>query len=745
MFLFLISVLYTPIHAVPLPQKQLTLSQFRAEGSRSLEPISNFVIISPSYRQVRRQGRKGESLPIKFPTLKVRDPNELNVATNREQQEDSGPVFGSGNSLATEDIESKIREINASIETEVPKVLSTTEKEVSIESQEDLEVTSLPNTLVENVLDELASEEVVADPIKRIVVSIKTFDQNEYLEEELIKNQLENLSELDTSVYINELDTILQSEFNKPGHLIYVDAKVDDEKRISGNVFSAGRPLENLESLEYEEALSILNKVSQIIDESLALANIEEEKSVILSKKIIVAIRTAVFIDEESIVKIKDSLEEAAIETAVFVNAPEEVIRNEFANPILPIFVSISIDIDNLVGGNVYYNSVPLEDLIAPESEEASDILITVKDILEESILVQIQKQAELAQSSISEQVPIQEAVKSKKVVISLKSNLILTEEESAELSRQISSQIGIGSILLVNRPTEVIQEQLRGPTVPILLDMKIDQEYQLSGNIFYNYQPAENLNGQDFDEAMNILAVVKEALTEKINNQDAFSQETTEISFLETTTELDLSELVDSRIVTTQASNEIMEDATAEPEPTTYPDTDSTYADTDPTPEPEPEPESEPEPAASQEYGSGAENLEVDEVLESATANEVISSDAPKLSVDIETATIQDTDTATESLYFEQVENIHDYDDVTALDESSEFFVNEMTISSDSEEGSGYFPSLSDNLEVIKDTPNVVVEVFNHGVNGVTEVPGRSKSATPGVDFGLIQEITNN
>ena len=36
------------------------------------------------YIQVRRQGRKGESLPIKFPILKVRDPNELNFVTNKE-------------------------------------------------------------------------------------------------------------------------------------------------------------------------------------------------------------------------------------------------------------------------------------------------------------------------------------------------------------------------------------------------------------------------------------------------------------------------------------------------------------------------------------------------------------------------------------------------------------------------------------------------------------------------------------
>merc|ERR1712106_1158844 len=198
---------------------------------------------------------------------------------------------------------------------------------------------------------------------------------------------LVKLTKLDTTVYINELDSVIQSKFSEPRHLIYVDAKVDGENEISGNVFSAGRPLEELESDVYEKALSILNKVSQIIEDGFSASKI------VLTKKIIVAIRTASIIDEKTVVKIKNSLEEDGTDTSVFVNAPEEVIRNEFANPILPIFVSITIDIDNLVGGNVYYNSVPLENLIAPESEEASGILITVKDILEESILVQIQKQ----------------------------------------------------------------------------------------------------------------------------------------------------------------------------------------------------------------------------------------------------------------------------------------------------------------------------------------------------------------
>merc|ERR1712106_651787 len=201
---------------------------------------------------------------------------------------------------------------------------------------------------------------------------------------------LVKLTKLDTTVYINELDSVIQSKFSEPRHLIYVDAKVDGENEISGNVFSAGRPLEELESDEYEKALSILNKVSQIIEDGFTASKI------VLTKKIIVAIRTASIIDEKTVVKIKNSLEEDGTGTSVFVNAPEEVIRNEFANPILPIFVSISIDIDNLVGGNVYYNSVPLEDLLAPESNEASGILTTVKNILEKSILMRLKMQAEL-------------------------------------------------------------------------------------------------------------------------------------------------------------------------------------------------------------------------------------------------------------------------------------------------------------------------------------------------------------
>merc|ERR1719370_1158712 len=81
--------------ALPLPKDALTESEFRAEG-RSFPLPSQAVFISPSYRQVRRQGRKGDSPPLPKPG------NGLGLR---------GP--GGKNDLTTEDIEAKILEVNS--------------------------------------------------------------------------------------------------------------------------------------------------------------------------------------------------------------------------------------------------------------------------------------------------------------------------------------------------------------------------------------------------------------------------------------------------------------------------------------------------------------------------------------------------------------------------------------------------------------------------------------------------------
>ena len=85
-----------------------------------------------------------------------------------------------------------------------------------------------------------------------------------------------------------------------------------------------------------------------------------------------------IVISEETIVRLKNSQEEAAEEKVSIVYAPEEVMKKEFSNFILPIFVSVSDNNSNLIRGNVYHNSIPLENLNQPESEKASDIFVMV-------------------------------------------------------------------------------------------------------------------------------------------------------------------------------------------------------------------------------------------------------------------------------------------------------------------------------------------------------------------------------
>jgi hypothetical protein len=111
----LVGCIVGPSLARPQPQ-ELTLKDFAADvrpnGARSLgEESFAGVLISPSYREVRRQGRKGESNRIKFPTLTVQNPNTLSIGSPIQKvANENGPVFN--NNLSTKDIETKIEEIN---------------------------------------------------------------------------------------------------------------------------------------------------------------------------------------------------------------------------------------------------------------------------------------------------------------------------------------------------------------------------------------------------------------------------------------------------------------------------------------------------------------------------------------------------------------------------------------------------------------------------------------------------------
>jgi len=118
--------------AIPVPQ-ELTLKDFatdaRSNGDRSLGGDQGHgLLISAPYRQVRRQGRRGENTNIKFPTLTVENPNILSNGAIQKVANENGPVFN--NVLSTKDIEGKIKQINNE---EEKKILNEKEQEKKAE------------------------------------------------------------------------------------------------------------------------------------------------------------------------------------------------------------------------------------------------------------------------------------------------------------------------------------------------------------------------------------------------------------------------------------------------------------------------------------------------------------------------------------------------------------------------------------------------------------------------------------
>jgi len=145
--------------SVPLPQ--LTLEEFQSRG-RSLEaPI---VLVSQPYATVRRQGRMGSSQNIKFPTLEVRDPNELTFASPIQNIAfAAGPVYKSNNEVSTKDIEAKIKEINAA--EVIAKEEEVLEEELEIEIDELTDIAA-----AEIVAEEIEAAEIIAEEIAEEIV-----------------------------------------------------------------------------------------------------------------------------------------------------------------------------------------------------------------------------------------------------------------------------------------------------------------------------------------------------------------------------------------------------------------------------------------------------------------------------------------------------------------------------------------------------------------------------------------------
>jgi len=138
--------------SVPVPQ--LTIAEFQSRGRSLADPSP---LVSESYASVRRQGKKGSSEIIKFPTLEVRNPSDLKFASPVQKTAfAAGPVYKSNNELSTKDIEEKITQINAAeiIGSEEQILGSMLSKEV-MEEVEDLTDIAAAEIAAEEIAEEI--------------------------------------------------------------------------------------------------------------------------------------------------------------------------------------------------------------------------------------------------------------------------------------------------------------------------------------------------------------------------------------------------------------------------------------------------------------------------------------------------------------------------------------------------------------------------------------------------------------
>ena len=364
-------------------------------------------------------------------------------------------------------------------------------------------------TFDENIIyynDDENDEYDNASEEKHVIVFVKSSDADQVPSVSDLQFELESVIQQNLSVYINEDPSVVQRSLNQYKHVIFVDATVESP-HISGNVFSDNKPLEVLEGEDYEEALGILNHVSAYLEK--AVEAIEQKKSVEANKKkIIIMISSDSAMNEEIKSNLVEALDNIDTEVVVHVNAPQEVLKQEYLTQAVPILVTPIINRNQKsISGNVYYNSQPLENIADLEKyNEAFRILTTVNSLLETNVNQKEATIPEPVEERTTETVP-----DSKKIVINLVSDETLVNRLPTEdITNEISSIAEIRTVLLLNPVDEDIQEELRGYTVPIVVNMNIGLNLDLVANVNYRNQHLEDLALEQFDEAVKILSVAK-------------------------------------------------------------------------------------------------------------------------------------------------------------------------------------------------------------------------------------------
>ena len=361
---------------------------------------------------------------------------------------------------------------------------------------------------------------------KHVIIYLKTQQENSFLTPNDLEYGLQGIVDYNMTIFINDEPSVVQQTINSFGNVIFVDANIDSERRISGNVFSDSKPLEDLEGEDYEEALSVLNQVSSILEESMAsYAFTSTTQSAIadivnVPRKIIIMITSPVSIIKEDVETVlRNELSDTDTEVVVHINAAQEVLQQEYQTRAVPILVTPVIDRDlKSVSGNIYYSSEPLENIKDQEKyDEALQILSTVTRLLEATAKKSSENEDNLSYEEISQNKIIKET---KKILIAINLQEAMIEKINRnQLIYEVSNQENAEVSVLFNPDKELIQQQLDGYTVPIEINLVIMDSLQMDATILFKYQPLENLDADNYEKAVRILTLVKTIVLTDLEN----------------------------------------------------------------------------------------------------------------------------------------------------------------------------------------------------------------------------------
>ena len=217
---------------------------------------------------------------------------------------------------------------------------------------------------------------------RRILIFLKS-QQAIIFDQSLLKFDLEYELGGEVTVFVNQDQHVIKEIVQSNQKSIILNLSLgENNKDITGSIFSEGIPLENLEGDQFEEALTILNTTRVLLDQIL-----EKESSSQSEKKIIVLINSVMAIPGEVRVLMKTKLEERFLptQTVVLVNEPQQLVNEEYRSVPVPILVSITVDNDtSKLAGNLYYGSQSLESIQdEAKRNEALEILGIVTSVLE--------------------------------------------------------------------------------------------------------------------------------------------------------------------------------------------------------------------------------------------------------------------------------------------------------------------------------------------------------------------------